>query len=165
MMTGAQYLESLERRKPRIFYKGTRLEAPYRHPALAPHVRGRRVLFPRPAEGRPETVEGLLAAGAELRAVEAYRTVAAPPQAIAPLADWIARGEVHAVAFASPSAVQAVVTGLGARSDVLRRVLLAVIGPTTADALRQHGLPIGVQPKRYTGPDLAEAVAVRLGPG
>ncbi len=39
MMTGAQYLESLERRKPRIFYKGARLDAPYRHPALAPHLR------------------------------------------------------------------------------------------------------------------------------
>jgi 4-hydroxybutyryl-CoA dehydratase/vinylacetyl-CoA-Delta-isomerase len=39
MMTGAQYLESLARRKPRIFYKGERLEAPYRHPTLAPHLR------------------------------------------------------------------------------------------------------------------------------
>jgi 4-hydroxybutyryl-CoA dehydratase/vinylacetyl-CoA-Delta-isomerase len=39
MMTGAQYLESLERRMPRIFYKGVRLETPYRDPALAPHLR------------------------------------------------------------------------------------------------------------------------------
>src|SRR5512146_109786 len=39
MMTGAQYLESLGRRKPRIFYKGTRLDTPYQHPALAPHLR------------------------------------------------------------------------------------------------------------------------------
>ena len=39
MKTGAQYLESLAKRKPRIFYKGERLEAPYEHPALAPHLR------------------------------------------------------------------------------------------------------------------------------
>ena len=39
MMTGAQYLESLARRSPRVFYKGQRLEAPYGHPALAPHLR------------------------------------------------------------------------------------------------------------------------------
>jgi 4-hydroxybutyryl-CoA dehydratase / vinylacetyl-CoA-Delta-isomerase len=39
MMNGTQYVESLERRKPRIFYKGELLAEPYRHPALLPHVR------------------------------------------------------------------------------------------------------------------------------
>lgn len=132
---------------------------------LAPHVRGRRVLFPRPSEGRPETVAGLISAGAELTAVEAYRTVSAPTEEIAPLGDWLARGEVDCVAFASPSAVRAVVNALGERAPLLRRVLLAAIGPTTADALREHGLETGAQPERYTGVDLAEAVAARLGPG
>ncbi len=132
---------------------------------LAPHVRGRRVLFPRPAEGRPETVAGLLSAGAELTAVEAYRTVPAPPGEIAPLGDWLARDEVDCVAFASPSAVRAVVSALGERAPLLRRVLLAAIGPTTADALREHGFETGAQPERYTGFDLAEAVAAKLGPG
>ncbi|WP_243337968.1 uroporphyrinogen-III synthase [Anaeromyxobacter soli] len=133
--------------------------------ALEPHVRGRRVLFPRPAEGRPETIAGLLAAGAELTAVEAYRTVPAPAEAIAPLGDWLARGEVDAVAFASPSAVRAVASALGERAPLLRGVLLAAIGPTTAEALREHGLTPGAEPERYTGADLAEAVAARLGPG
>ena len=133
--------------------------------ALGPHVRGRRVLLPRPAEGRPETVDGLVAAGAELVAVEAYRTVPAPPEAIAPLGDWLERGEVDAVAFASPSAVDAVVRGLGSRAALLSRALLAAIGPTTSEALRRHGCPPGVQPERYTGRDLADAVAARLGPG
>ncbi len=82
--------------------------------ALAPHVRGLPVLVPRPAEGRPELVEGLRAAGAAVVAVEAYRTVPAPAEELRPLAAWIAAGEVDAVAFASPSAVAAVVAGLGA---------------------------------------------------
>ena len=60
--------------------------------ALAPQVAGRPVLVPRPAEGRPELVEGLRAAGADVAAVEAYRTVPAPPEAIRPLAAWIASG-------------------------------------------------------------------------
>jgi uroporphyrinogen-III synthase len=55
------------------------------------------------------------------------------------------------------------VAGLGARADLLRRVLLASIGPTTTAALREAGFPPGVQPERYTGPDLAEAIARRLG--
>lgn len=133
--------------------------------ALGDRVRGRRVLFPRPAEGRPETVAGLLAAGADLVTVEAYRTVAAPPEAIRPLAAWIEAGEVDAVAFASPSAVKAVVAGLGAAAPVLGRVLLAAIGPTTADALREHDLVVGAQAAPYTGEALAEAVAEALGPG
>ena len=89
----------------------------------------------------------------------------APARDIAPLGDWLARGEVHAVAFASPSAVRAVVGALGERAALLRGVLLAAIGPTTAEALREHGLEPAAQPERYTGPDLAEAVAARLGPG
>ena len=132
---------------------------------LAPHVRGRRVLFPRPAEGWPETVAGLLAAGAELTAVEAYRTVPAPAATLAPLGGWLASGEVDAVAFASPSAVQAIVGALGPRASLLREALLAAIGPTTAAALEAAGLPVGAVPARYTGSALAEAIAERLGPG
>jgi len=133
--------------------------------ALAPRVRGRRVLVPRPAEGRPELVDGLAAAGADVVAVEAYRTVPAAPERLRPLAGWIDRGEVHAVAFASPSAVQAVVAALGPEAGCLVRVVLAAIGPTTADALRKAGLTPGVVPERHTGRDLAEAIAARLGPG
>jgi len=65
---------------------------------------GRRVLVPRAAEGRPELVDGLRAAGAEVVAATCYRTVPAPPSAVAPLAGRLERGEVDAVAFASPSA-------------------------------------------------------------
>ena len=132
--------------------------------ALAGRVRGLRVLVPRPAEGRPELVDGLSAAGAEVLAPVAYRTLAAPPERIRVLAGWIEAGEVDAVAFASPSAVKAVVAGLGPRADLLRRVLLAAIGPTTTAALREAGFPPGVQPERHTGRDLADAIAERLGP-
>lgn len=131
--------------------------------ALAARVRGRRVLLPRPAEGRPELLDGLRAAGADVVAVEAYRTVPAPAEAIRPLAAWIAAGEIAAVAFASPSAVRAVVAGLGADAALLRRVPLAAIGPTTADALRAQGLEVAAQPSRYTGADLADAIATRVG--
>jgi 4-hydroxybutyryl-CoA dehydratase/vinylacetyl-CoA-Delta-isomerase len=45
MMTGAEYVESLRRRKPRVFYKGERLAAPYDHPAIVPHVRTAAVTY------------------------------------------------------------------------------------------------------------------------
>jgi uroporphyrinogen-III synthase/uroporphyrinogen III methyltransferase/synthase len=132
---------------------------------LGPRVRGRAVLLPRAADGRPELPRGLIGAGALLEAPDAYRTVGAPPESLAPLADWIARGEVDAVAFASPSAVKAVAAALGAARTVLRTVLLAAIGPTTAAALREEGLEPAAIPGEHTAPALADAIAARLGPG
>lgn len=45
MMTGQQYLESLKARSPRVFYKGVRLDRPYDHPAIAPHLRTAAVTY------------------------------------------------------------------------------------------------------------------------
>ncbi len=70
---------------------------------------------------------------------------------------------MDAVTFASPSAVQGVVAGLGAEAARLSGVLLGAIGPTTAEALRAAGFTAGVVPARYTAADLAEALAERLG--
>jgi len=39
LSNGAEYVESLRRLQPRIFYKGHRIEDVTRHPATAPHVR------------------------------------------------------------------------------------------------------------------------------
>jgi 4-hydroxybutyryl-CoA dehydratase/vinylacetyl-CoA-Delta-isomerase len=45
MMSGGQYVESLKKRKPRVFYKGERLASPYDHPAIAPHLRTASVTY------------------------------------------------------------------------------------------------------------------------
>lgn len=130
--------------------------------ALARHVAGRAVLVPRAAEGRPELVDGLAAAGAEVAAPVAYRTVPAPPEALAPLAGLLEAGRVQAVAFASPSAVRSVVGALGGRAGLLRRALLGAIGPTTAAALREVGLEPGAVPAEHTAEGLAAALAAAL---
>jgi uroporphyrinogen-III synthase len=132
--------------------------------ALGAVAAGRRVLVPRAAGGRPELVEGLAASGVEAVAAECYRTVPAPPEALAPLARALERGEVDAVAFASPSAVRSVVSALGPGAAGLARCLLAAIGPTTASALEAEGLRAGVTPAISTARDLADALAARLGP-
>jgi uroporphyrinogen-III synthase len=129
--------------------------------ALAPVVRGRCVLVPRAEEGRPELVDGLAQAGADVVAPVAYRTVAAPPEALAPLAALLASGRVDAVAFASPSAVRSVVAAIG--SEALARAAVAVIGPTTAAEVAASGLTVAVQPARSSGAALADALAEKLG--
>jgi uroporphyrinogen-III synthase/uroporphyrinogen III methyltransferase/synthase len=155
---------------------GARLEALVRPPdlmpadatgaalaaALAPHVRGRAVLVPRAAQARPELGAGLRAAGAELVDPIAYRTLPAAPGSLAGLGALLAAGRVDAVTFASPSAVQGTVAGLGGDAPRLSGTLLAAIGPTTAEALRAAGLNAGVVPARHTAADLADAVAEAL---
>ncbi len=45
MMNGAQYVESLRKLEPRVFFRGVRLEKPHEHPAIAPHVRTAAVTY------------------------------------------------------------------------------------------------------------------------
>ena len=130
--------------------------------ALAPLVRGLRVLVPRAEEGRPELLDGLAAAGADVVAPVAYRTQAAPPGSLEPLGAALRAGALDAVAFASPSAVRSVVAAVGAA--LLARAVLAAIGPTTAAEIRACGLEVGAQPARPSGVALADALAARLGP-
>jgi uroporphyrinogen-III synthase len=132
--------------------------------AMAPHVRGRKVLVPRAADGRPELMEGLVAAGADVTAVTCYRTVPVSAAQVEPLGEAIVDGAVDVVTFASPSAVRSIVTGLGARAALLDRCALAAIGPTTAAALQEAGLRVTVIPAASTASDLAEAIARHVGP-
>lgn len=130
--------------------------------ALAPEVRGRWVLVPRAEEGRPELVNGLVKAGAAVEAPAAYRTLLASPESLEPLVAALEQGAVDAVTFASPSAVRSVVAALGGRAGLLKRTVLAAIGPTTAAELRAAGLDVAVEPARASGSELAEALARRL---
>jgi uroporphyrinogen-III synthase/uroporphyrinogen III methyltransferase/synthase len=132
--------------------------------AMATAVRGVRVLVPRAEEGRPELVNGLEEAGAQVVSPVAYRTVAASPESLAPLAEELDAGTIDAVTFASPSAVRSVVAALGPRARLLAKTVLAAIGPTTGSELRALGLPVSVQPARSSGVALADALAERLGP-
>jgi uroporphyrinogen-III synthase/uroporphyrinogen III methyltransferase/synthase len=131
--------------------------------ALRVAARGRRVLVPRAAEGRQELVEILEGAGAQVSAPAAYRTVAVAPAALAPLAGLLERGLLDAVAFASPSAARAVAAALGERAGLLARTCVAVIGATTAEAVRALGWPVSAQPERPGAEALAEAIAAARG--
>ncbi len=132
--------------------------------ALEAAVHGKRVLVPRAEEGRPELVDGLLAAGAEVVAPIAYRTRPVPPDSLRPLGDLLERGALDAVVFASPSAVRSVVAALAERASLLSGAVVAVIGPTTAQAVRDAGLKVDVEPPSASAYALADAVADRLGP-
>jgi len=94
---------------------------------------GRRVLLPVSDRAADVVERGLSARGARVDRVVAYRTAAGRG---ADLDRALAAGP-DAVVLASPSAVEAFLAATGDRG---RALAAAVIGPTTAEAARRHGI-------------------------
>ena len=123
--------------------------------ALAPGAnaltqRGQRMLVPQADIARPALVQGLMAAGLNVTSLAAYRTT--PGSGGVPLGALLAAGPgrgagVDAITFTSPSTVRNLLSRLeqegGAPVDRRRlaHVVLACIGPVTAEALEAAGLP------------------------
>ncbi|MCX7014713.1 MAG: hydroxymethylbilane synthase, partial [Candidatus Sumerlaeota bacterium] len=105
-------------------------------------LKGARILYPRAADALPTLAEGLKALGAKVDDPPAYRT--ARPKAEGAVFDLLRAGECDAAAFASPSAVEALVEALGrAQAEALSmRTPFAAVGPTTSAAMQRLGLRV-----------------------
>jgi uroporphyrinogen-III synthase len=117
------------------------------------------VLLPAAEEGRPELEQALQAQGVRVLRVAAYR---ARKRALDPIA--LANLEAAAprlVLFASPRTAEAFLDSAG---DIGRRVLsraaVIAIGPTTANALAEMGVPVSAVADQPTSSALV-AAAVR----
>ena len=141
-------------------------------------VAGARVVFPASSLAGRGLVQGLTEAGAAVDEVVAYRTVRLPlgPEARRWSASLLeeevgaagsGQAEVDAICFASPSAVEAWLDGLGPVrfAEVGRRVLVAAIGATTAAALRNAGCVDLVVAEESTFPALAHTLETEFGHG
>jgi len=119
-------------------------------------VTARRVLLPSADIGREETASALRAAGAVVDEVTAYHTGPASPD---PAGRRALEAGVDAITFTSPSTVRNFVQLVGgAAPRLLRGVVVAAIGPATAEALRDQGLPADVLAAMSTVEALVEAV-------
>ncbi len=119
--------------------------------ALAPHTPGR-ILLPQAAGARPVLAEGLRAAGWEVTAVEAYRTVPAGP----PAPDLVAAAaKADAVLFTSASTVENYL-------DAAVPPTVVCIGPVTAAAARRRGITVAAVAERHDLDGLVEALVRAL---
>jgi uroporphyrinogen-III synthase len=106
------------------------------------------VFLPAARDGRPELREALQEAGYDVRHLALYETRPRPVPALS-ARPW------DVVVLASPSGVAALPeTGVTAR--------LVALGPTTAAAVAQRGLPLGAVAAQPTPEGLFEAVAAAL---
>lgn len=118
---------------------------------------GRRVLVPRAEDGRDDAIAILAAAGAEVDAVTAYRTIAAPADdpALERGLAVLRRGEAAVCALFAPSQVAALAGLVELRAIATR---FAAIGDTTAAALRAAGVAEVAVAGTPTPEGLAKAV-------
>ncbi|RMH07691.1 MAG: uroporphyrinogen-III C-methyltransferase [Nitrospirae bacterium] len=127
-------------------------------------VAGRRVLIARAAQAREILPEQLKAMGAFVRVLPAYVTVA-PPHMRERVRALLRERNIAAVTFTSSSTVRnfcAVFPDSRELQQLLQGVVIACIGPITAQTAREAGLPVHVVAPQHTVPDLVRALALHM---
>ncbi len=132
----------------------------------AGELQGQRFLLPRADIARDLLAEELRRAGADVTDVIAYRTIPAQPdRAGAPdIYRMLLDRQIDAVTFTSASTVRNFVAMLGQDQavDLLAGTVVAAIGPVTAEAAQRLGIAATVMPRRYTIPDLVDALVAHF---
>ena len=106
------------------------------------NVRGQRVLLLNADIARPTVQQMLQNAGAQVHRVVAYHTVAAKPAPDeADLQAMLRHGEIDAITLTSASTVRHLIERVGPAALRDSCAVLVCIGPMTAQALIEHGLP------------------------
>lgn len=122
------------------------------------NVRGQRILLPRSRLGRQQIVDTLRTQGAEVDDVPIYDTVVPTPdpEALQKLVQGF-----EGILFASPSSVRNFLQLTATHPAVhqsLQDAVVACIGPITARACAEAGIPVSVSPDQYTLSDLIQAL-------
>jgi uroporphyrinogen-III synthase len=131
--------------------------------ALQPVVQ-KRILLPQADLAAPRLAQALTAAGADVTAVTAYRTV--PGHGGVDLPALLATAQVDAITFTSPSTVHNCLRRLadeGGDPAHLTRICVACLGPVTAQAAQACGLAVAVLPACHTLEGLIAGLAAYFG--
>lgn len=122
-------------------------------------VIGQRVLLPRADLARPFLARELLAFGIQVDEATAYRTVRNDEDS-AVLREQIREGQIQVVTFTSSSTVKNF-TALfpSGKPDLPENIVVACIGPVTAETARSAGLRVDVVAREYTIEGLIQALA------
>ena len=119
-------------------------------------IRGSRVLLPRADIATPDLPERLVALGADVTQVTAYRTVI-PAESRDRAAEAVQAG-IDVATFTSSSTVRNLLGMLENGLDSLAGAKIACIGPTTASTAGSFGLKVDIVAKTPTIDGLVEAL-------
>ncbi len=123
-------------------------------------IKGKRILLARAKKARDVLPKGLRKMDAEVDVVEVYRTVK-PKGGSKKLKQILGEGRIDVITFTSSSTVDHFADLLKKEDlqKLLNGIAIACIGPVTAKTARQRGMKVQIQPKQYTIPGLARAIA------
>jgi uroporphyrinogen III methyltransferase / synthase len=123
------------------------------------HARRKKLLLPQSDQAAPYVAEGLREGGAEVTPVVAYRTCV-PESLDGEKLDGIRREGADVFVFASPSAFNNFARTVGA--DGLKRFAehstFVAIGPTTARAIRETGIPVEIEAAKPNSDEIVKAM-------
>ncbi len=113
-------------------------------------VEGKRILYPRAEIARSLITDSLTAAGAEVVAPVAYRTIM-PADSSAQLHRALGSGDIDAICFSSASTFNNLISMLADdKHQLLQGHKLFSIGPETSAALTKAGFSADLEPESWT---------------
>jgi len=122
---------------------------------------GDHVLIVCPAQAREGLAERLEEFGAEVDSVPFYRN--RPAGNLTAVAAELSGGTFDVAVFGAPSSFSHLFAACGDRApECFKRVVLVAIGPTTAEAIREHGCDVAAVAAAPTPAGIVEAVEVAL---
>jgi len=121
------------------------------------NIAGERVLLPRAEVADKELTQGLKQLGALVDEIAIYRTVP-DKEAIAQAREMLLSGEIDVITFTSSSTVSNLMAAFPGEPPRLNRVVVACIGPKTAQTARLAGLEVAIMAKEQTIPGLVTAI-------
>jgi uroporphyrinogen III methyltransferase / synthase len=128
-------------------------------------VKGQRILIPRAKVAREILPDRLAAMGAMVRVVHAYQAVL-PEVKIDSIRHRLQNREIHYLTFTSSSTVRNFCQLFENRQELqelIRNSTVAVIGPITAQTVREEGLSVDVVALENTVPALVDAIVSHAG--
>lgn len=124
---------------------------------------GQRVLLPQSSMTRATLAHCLRGTGAEVTAINAYRTLIGRGGDPVPAMLW--EGKIDAITFTFPTAVRYFSRRLKAEGGTLAmldNVIVGCIGPLTASAAEDLGIHVDFVPEEHTITGLVQTMATRI---
>lgn len=122
-------------------------------------IKGKKILIPRAAVAREVLPEELVKLGATVDVVEAYKTIK-PEGKTAKIREMLKNKEIDIITFTSSSTVTNFISMFKKEeiSELLDGVVVACIGPVTADSAKKYGLEVSIMPEDYTIEAFTDAI-------
>lgn len=121
-------------------------------------VEGQSILIPRALVARDVLPDTLRQMGAQVDVAEAYQTIL-DEVAGQKIRELLTAKGVDVATFTSPSTIKNFMELVGPDAGVLLEgVKIAAVGPITADAIKELGLPLDIMAEEYTIPGLVDAI-------